>query len=217
MPAAMTITVFLRQEHSDTQGPTPRNNADFIDRVVFRHESTNNSVTCFVIRRIALLVLGHHHGLALSAHHNLVFGELKMLHTHGANIGASGKQGGFVDQVSKVGAGKSGRSAGDLGRLDVFRQWHFTHVHLENLFATADIRQTNHHLAIKTSGAQQCRVQHVRAVGGSDHDNAIIHLKPIHFYQQLVKGLLTFIMPPTKTGATMSADRINFIDKDNTG
>ena len=91
-----------------TQGPTAGNNTDLVHRVVFRHQPANNGVPSLVIGRVALFVLGHNHGFALGAHHDLVLGQLELLHTHGAHIGASGKQCRLIHQVGKVCTGEAG-------------------------------------------------------------------------------------------------------------
>src|SRR4051794_34048724 len=89
-------------------------------------------------------------------------------------------------------------------------------MNLQNLLTTADIRSRNHHTAVKTAWTQESRIEHVRAVGGSHQDHAFIGLKSIHLHQQLVEGLLTFVVSATQACAAMTADRIDFVDKDDT-
>ncbi len=84
-------------------------------------------------------------------------------------------------------------------------QRHLAHVHLEDLFAPADIRQADHHLAVEAARTQQRRVQNVRTVGGSDDDDAIVHLEAIHLHQQLVEGLLALVVTTAQAGAAMAA------------
>src|SRR5690625_7939284 len=61
------------------------------------------------------------------------------------------------------------------------------------LLAAANIRQADHHLAVKTARTEQRLVQHVGAVGSGNDDYALVALKTIHFHQQLVERLLTLI------------------------
>src|SRR5690606_35997879 len=91
------------------------------------------------------------------------------------------------------------------------------HMYLENLFAAANIRQWHHYLAVKAARAQQRCVEHVGTVSGGNHDNAFMTIEAVHLHQQLVQGLLAFIMATTEAGATGTADRINLVDKDNAG
>src|SRR5690625_6885019 len=65
------------------------------------------------------------------------------------------------------------------------------------LLAAANIRQADHHLAVKTARTEQRLVQHVGAVGSGNDDYALVALKTIHFHQQLVERLLTLIVATT--------------------
>lgn len=80
---------------------------------------------------------------------------------------------------------------------------------------THDFKFTLHpHLTVKASRAQQCLVQHIRAVGGGQHNDTRVALKAIHLSQQLVDGLLALIIATTQAGATLTADGINLINED---
>src|SRR5690606_6374696 len=87
-------------------------------------------------------------------------------------------------------------------------------MNLEDLVATNNIRIRNHDLSVKTTRTKQCRIKNVRTVGGCDQNDRFIGFKPIHFNQQLVEGLLTFIIATAKSGTTMPTHGVNFVDKD---
>src|SRR5215510_10650278 len=72
---------------------------------------------------------------------------------------------------------------------------------------------------VRTSraGTQQRRVEHVGAVGCRDEDDAFIRLEAIHFDEQLIEGLFALVVPAAESCSTVSADRVNFIDEDDTG
>jgi len=184
---------------------------------VLRHQSTDNGVPGFVIGGVGLLLLGHHHGTALGAHHDLVAGLFKLLHGHQAAIGARRKKRCLIDQVGEVGTGKSWRTAGQHTQADALIHGHLAYMHLENLLATADIRQPHIHLAVETTGAQQGLVEHVGAIGGGDHNYAFVAFKTVHFHQQLVEGLLALVVTAAIAAAAMATYGINLIDKDNAG
>ena len=181
------------------------------------HQTANNGVTRLVISRVQLLFLAHHHGATFRAHEDLVLGFLELLHGHHALVGTGSKQRRFVDQIGKICTGETGGAAGNHAGIHVFRDWHLAHMNLEYVLATTDIRQWHSYLAVETTRAQQRRIQHVGAVGGSDDDDAFIAIKPVHFHQQLVQGLFTLIVAATDTGATGTAHRINLIDEDDAG
>ena len=90
-------------------------------------------------------------------------------------------------------------------------------MNLEDLLATTQVGQWHHHLAVKAARTQQRRVEDIGAVGGSDDDHALVTLKAVHFDQQLVQGLLTLIVTTTQTGTTVTANRIDLVDKDDAG
>ena len=178
------------------------------------HQAPDNSVTSLMIGGVALLFVAHHHGLALGAHHDFVLGHIKLFLAHGVLVGTGSKQGRLVDQVSQVSTGEAGRTASNNRWLNVVRYWHLTHVHFKNLFTTTDVWQTNHHLTVKTTGAQQGRVKHVGTVSCRNHNNTVVCFKAIHLDQQLVQGLLTLIMATAHTGTTVTTHSINLVDKD---
>ncbi len=67
-------------------------------------------------------------------------------------------------------------------------------MHFQDLFTTANIRQTNNNLTVKAARTQQRRVKNVRTVGRRDNDDTFVTLKTIHLNQHLVQRLLTFIV-----------------------
>src|SRR3546814_5177522 len=82
------------------------------------------------------------------------------------------------------------------------------------LLAPTDSGQGYHHLAVETARPQQSRVEHVGAVRGRNDQNALPGFKAVHFNQQLVKGLLPFVVAPAQARAALAANRVDFIDKD---
>jgi hypothetical protein len=69
----------------------------------------------------------------------------------------------------------------------------------------------------KRPGAQQRRVEHVRAVGGGDDDDALVALEAVHLDQQLVQRLLALVIAAAQAGAAMAADRVDLVDEDDAG
>src|SRR3546814_4070670 len=63
-----------------------------------------------------LFIVGHDHGAALAAHHDLVLGGLELVHGDQTLAPASGHQSRFVDEVRKVGAGETGRAPRNRAR-----------------------------------------------------------------------------------------------------
>lgn len=67
-------------------------------------------------------------------------------------------------------------------------------MNFEDLHAAIDIRARYHDLTVEATGTQQRGVEHVRAVGRGDDDDAFIGLETIHLDQQLVQRLLALVI-----------------------
>src|SRR5208282_4815993 len=90
-------------------------------------------------------------------------------------------------------------------------------VNAEDLLAATDVRTGDHDAAVKAAGAEQGGIEHVRTVGGGDEDDAFVGFEAIHLDQQLIEGLLAFIVSAAESGATMASDGVDFIDEDDAG
>ena len=174
-------------------------------------------MTGLVIGGVALLFLGHDHGAALGAHHDLVLGALELLHGHRALVAARREQRRLVHQVGQIGARESRGAARDDRGLDVVAERHLAHVHFEDLLAAAHIGQRHDHLAVEAARTQQRRIEHVGPVGGGDDDDALVALEAVHLDQQLVQGLLALVVAAAQARAAMPADGIDFVDEYDAG
>src|SRR5690606_18090763 len=109
------------------------------------------------------------------------------------------------------------RGARQHGFVHAFRDRHLAHVHLEDLFTAADVRQAHHDLAVEAAGTQQRRIEHVRTVGRGDHDHTVVALEAVHLDQQLVERLFAFVMTAANTGAAVATHGIDLVDEDDAG
>ena len=210
------VAVFFRQLHRHAQRTAARDDRHLMNRIGFRHQFCNERVTGFVVRRILLLVFVHHHGLAFGAHHDLVFGKFEVRHAYDAPVAARGKKCGFVHEVRQIRPGETGSTTGNHVRLNVGCHRHLLHVHVQNLFAPADVGQRHHDLTVKAPRTQQGLIQNVRTVRRRNHDDVRTGFKPVHLHEHLVQGLLTFIVA-AHCGTALTAHGINFIDEDDAG
>ena len=177
----------------------------------------DDGVAAFMIGGEEFFFFGHHERLALGAHHHLVLGVLELRLRDHALVAARGHQGSFVDQVRQIGTGETGRTARDGFQIHVGRQRHLAHVNFQNLFAADNVRIRHDDLTIETAGTQQRGVQHVRPVGGRDQDDTLVRLEAVHLDQQLIERLFALVVAAAETSATMTADRVNFVDEDDAG
>ena len=86
-------------------------------------------------------------------------------------------------------------------------------MHLQNLFTTFDVWVAHSDLTVKTTRAQQRRVQHVLTVSRRDDDHTFIGFKTVHLNQQLVQCLLALVIATAHANTTGTAHSIDLIDK----
>ena len=87
-------------------------------------------------------------------------------------------------------------------------------MHVQDLLAATDVGQRDVHLTVEAAGAQQRRIQNVRAVGGRDHDHAQVGLEAVHLDQHLVQRLLALVVAAAEARATLAAHGVDFVDED---
>src|ERR1700691_4168750 len=213
----LAVFVAFGQEHGDAQRAAARDDGDLVQRFVAGDIEHDQGVAALVIGGQLLLVLGHDHGAALGAHHDLVLGLFELGHGDRALALARRHQRRLVDQIGEIGAGEARRAARDDARIDVGGERHLAHMHLENLLAADHVGIGHDHLAIEPPGAQQRRIEHVGPVGGGDQDNAFIGLEAVHLDQQLVEGLLALVVAAAEAGAAVTADGVDLVDEDDAG
>ena len=101
--------------------------------------------------------------------------------------------------------------------IDVGRQRHLAHMHLEDFFAAQNIRIGHDDLAVEAARTQQRGVEHVGPVGRRDEDDALVRLEPVHLDEKLVQRLLALVVAAAEARATMPADGVDFVDEDDAG
>ena len=72
-------------------------------------------------------------------------------------------------------------------------------------------------MTVKPTRAKERRVQYVRPVCRSNDNDPFIGAETVHFDQQLIESLFTFVVSSSQTGSTASSNSINFIDENNAG
>ncbi len=88
---------------------------------------------------------------------------------------------------------------------------------LENLHASGFIRAVDKHMAVKPARTQQRRIQDFRPVGRGHKDDARLRIKSVHFDQQLVQGLLAFVVSADRPDAAGFSESVQLIDEDDAG
>ena len=211
------VAILLGQQGGVAAHIAAGDDADFVHPVGVGQVPGHQGVARFVVGGHLLFPLADDAALAFRAGDDPLNGFLKVLHIDAGLVFAGGQQGGFVDQVGKVGAAEAGGFAGQDFDLDLFGQGLAGGVHFQDGGAAGDIGQVQGNAAVKAAGPQQRRVQDVRAVGGGNDDDVGIGLKAVHFHQNLVEGLLPLVVAPAEAGAAMPPHGVDFVHKEDAG
>ena len=86
-------------------------------------------------------------------------------------------------------------------------------MYFKNFFSCLYVGQVNNYLSVKSAGTQQRAVKNVGSVRRRHDDDALVFLKAVHLNQQLVQGLLSFVVSAAETGTSLSAHRVDFVDE----
>ena len=136
----------------------------------------------------------------------------------GLGIAASCKQRGFVDQCVEIRTGKAGGHCRHLFRRDIGAGPDFLEIDVEDLNAPGLIGAIDQHLAIKTAGAQQGRIEDLRPVGRREQYQADRRVETVDLGKELIEGLyLFFIAADLGGGAASKSKGVELVNKDNRG
>ena len=214
---ALVGPVLRGQVHGIATCHTPRDNGDLVDRILGTAVIGGNRMASLVVRGKLLFLFAHDTALLLRTHHHLDSGLLDLFHGDGPMILPGCQQGGFVEKVLQVGAGKAGGGLGNGGKHHVGSQGLALGVDPQNFLTALDVGITHHHLSVKPAGTHQGGIQDVGAVGGGDHDDTLVGAKTVHFHQQLVQGLLTLVVTAAQASASLAAHGVDLIDENDAG
>ena len=90
-------------------------------------------------------------------------------------------------------------------------------MHLQYLFAAADVGPIDQHMAIEATGAEQGGVERFGSVRGRQDDDAAVALEAVHLDEQRVQGLFALVVPADDARAARLAECIEFVDENNAG
>ncbi len=142
---------------------------------------------------------------------------LNLLHRYKALVVAGGQERGFVEKILQVGAGKTRRPLGDAAQVDVVAQDLAFGMDPEDRLAPFDVGQPHVDRSVEAARAQKRVVQNIRAVRSRHDDDALVSRKAVHFHEQLVESLFALVVAAAEPGAAVTADGVDFVDKNNRG
>ena len=143
--------------------------------------SCDECVADFVVRDTALQFFGEAAALALGASDDFLDGFFQILLLDFLHTAARGEQGGFVDGVGEIGAGKPGRGLRDLSQLDVVAHGLPADMDAQDCFPAFKVGRIDDDLPIEASRPQQGAIEHIRAIGGGQENNAGVGFEAVHF------------------------------------
>ena len=123
----------------------------------------------------------------------------------------------LVHEVGEVGAGEPGRASGDDVEIDTRCQRLRLGVHGQDRLAALEIGTVDDDLTVEATRAQERGIEDVGTVRGREQDHALGLVEPVHLHQQLVEGLLTFVVAAAESGTTVTPDRVDLVDEHDGG
>ena len=215
--ARLRVAVLGRHDGRVAERAASRQDGDLGDRVGVVQRRGDQRVTALMVGGVAQLVEGHALGLALRAAHHAVDGLVDGAVVDELGAGTGAQQRGLVEHVGQVGAGEARRTHGDGVQIHIRHERLALGVHLEDGLTAFQVRGLHGHLTVETTGAQQRGVEHVGTVGGRDDDQVRVVVEAVHLHEQLVQGLLAFVMAAAHAGATAASDGVDLVDEDDGG
>ena len=171
-----------------------------------------------VIGDDALFLVGDDGTLLLGAGNDGLEGRQQVILIHGAAAQPHGPQGRLVDKVRQICAHAAGGGLSDLFQIHVLGQMDAAGVDLQGGQTARQIGAIHGDAPIETAGAQQGLIQHLRAVGGAQNDDALAGIEAVQLRQQLVQGLLPLVVAAAEAAAvTGFADGVDLVDEDDAG
>ena len=206
--------ILLRKLQRVAQSLAAADNRNLVDRIGVLQDVTHQGMAALVVGNRGALSFGHHATLTLRSGNHALYRLLDLVHRDHGTMTASGQQRRLVEQVRQIGTSKANGHLGELLKLNVLVHRLVLGMHAQDLLAALYVRAVDRDLAVKTTGAQQCRVQNIGAVGCGDQDDRLAFLKTVHLDQQLVERLLALVMAAAQTGSALTSHGIDLVNKD---
>ena len=160
-------------------------------------EHTYDSVTAFVVSSETFFVIADNTALTFRSHDNAFSSFFHFRHIDFLFVFTSSHQSSFVYQVAQVSTGKTRSALSNDFQFYIISNGFAFNMNFQDFSTTFNIRTVYYDLTVKATRTQQCRVQDIRTVSSSNHNDAFVSTEAIHFNQQLVQGLFAFIMTAT--------------------
>ena len=196
-------SVALRSLHGVTECcETARNDRDLVNRVGVRQAVSNQGVPAFMVSDSLFFIVVHHATFLFQTSRDSFNTIIELVHANRRLTATSCQQSGFVNQVGQISTGETRRNRGDAMQVDAFGQLDVLNVDFQDLFPSANVWSIHQHVSIETAWSHQCLVECFRSVGRSHNDHAAVGREAIHFNQQGVQRLFSFVVAADHAAAT---------------
>ena len=211
------VIIVLRSGQGVTCRHTAGNDGDFMNIIGMLAELCKDRVAGFVICRTLLVCFGHDAALFLRTHDDLIDPLIELQISDHILPCPCRQNGCLIEKICKVCSGESARHAGDHLEIHVGSKRLIAGMDLQDRLTPLDVGQIDVDLTVEPPGTKESGVKNIRTVGRRHDDDPLIRLKAVHLNKDLIEGLFPFIVSAPKTGSSLTAYGVDFIDEDNAG
>lgn len=93
-------------------------------------------------------------------------------------------------------------------------EFNFFCVDVEDFETAVEVWEVDDDLAVEAAWSEEGCVEDIWAVGGCDDDDAFVRVEAVHFDEEGVEGLFTFVVTAAEACAALSADGVDFVDEE---
>ena len=193
------------------------NDGDLANRYGVFLARGDQGVADLVVGDDALFLGGDDHALLFAAGDDVFGGAVEVSLADGGAVVAHSGEGGLVQDVGQLCAGRAGRGVGHALEVDVGLHGFLSGVHLEDFLAALEVGQLHRDAAVEAAGSQQRLVEDLGAVGGAEDDDALFGIEAVHLGQQLVERLFALVVAAEAGAVALFADGVDFVDEHDAG
>ncbi len=176
-----------------------------------RHER----VTCLVVRHPLFLIGIHDSLFFLKPCGDPLNAFVEVLHLNGVTPAASREQCRFVNEIGKFCPAKAWADRCYLLDFHVWIELNTFNMNFEYCCATHHIGAVNEHMSVESSRTHQGLVKSFGAVRRSHHNDSAVGAETIHFDEESIECLFTFVVSPNRIAAASFSQRVEFVNENN--
>ena len=205
-----------RQLHGVAKGAfCTRYNGDFMNRVGIFKELSREGVPHFMIGDSFFGISGKNSIFLLLTSDNHFNRFFKIFLSDGVSLESYSSNGGLIDDISKFRATCSGRRLCNGFEVDIGAEFYGLGMKFQDCNSSWKVWTLHDDLAVETARTQESGIQNFWSVGRAEDNDAVGGIKSIHFFQQLIQGLFSFVIPAHHS-ITSFSHGVDLIDKDDT-